>query len=132
MSVFWTRNLLVCLLLICAVASLPGCSSTTYQDVHVDIDYYIVNLRADEILVRNCDGESGIVGFFLEPGEIYHFTYHDDMAFAHGDDEERGPHIIFDLYARGQNDRFEQYIGCCEFHPLLGPDHVFAETCFVD
>ena len=131
MYVFLIRKLLVCVLLICTTLSLPGCL-TKYGEIHVDVDYYIVNLRPDEILARDRNGEAGIVGFFLESGQTYHFGYHGDMISARGDDEQRGPYIAFDLYIRGQNDRFEQHIGCCEFHPYLVSNYAFAETCFVE
>ncbi|KPK99664.1 MAG: hypothetical protein AMJ91_06850 [candidate division Zixibacteria bacterium SM23_73_3] len=112
-------------------ASLGGCSSPIYEDKHVDIDYYILNLRADEILVKNRSGAAGIVGFFLEPGETYRFGYHNDMAFRISDDNRRGAHLIFDYYASGDLGRFDQYIGSCEFHPKLDANYAAAETCYV-
>ncbi|KPJ64253.1 hypothetical protein AMJ44_13115 [candidate division WOR-1 bacterium DG_54_3] len=106
-----------------------GCEEH-YRDKWVQIDYYIVNGREDEILVKNKDGAGGIVGFFLAPGESYHFSYHGNMAFRITDRDPRGIRLIFDFYASGDDARFDQYISTCEFCPQL-ENHACVETCFV-
>ena len=102
------------------------------EDKHVDIDYYVVNTRPDEILIKNRDAASGIVGFFLGSGEIYHFAYHGNKSFDVMDDDPHGIHIIFDFYASGDDASFTTHIGYCEFHPELDESYACVETCFVD
>jgi len=107
-----------------------GCGDNL-EDRWVDIDYYVVNSRADEILVKNRDAANGIVGFFLCSGEVYHFGYHGKMAFKIMDDDPHGIHIIFDFYAPGGDESYTEYIGYYEFSPELDENHACVETCFV-
>jgi len=101
------------------------------ENRRVDIDYYVVNTRPDEILVKDRDGTNGIVGFFLGSGEVYHFPYHGNMSFDVLDDDPHGIHIIFDFYASDSDASFTEYIGYCELFPELGENHACVETCFV-
>jgi hypothetical protein len=123
------RKFSQCLLLLCLALFVWGCPWD--WDKRVDIDYYIVNTRADEILVKNRDAASGIVGFFLGSGELYHFAYHAHMSFKVTDDDPHGIHIIFDFYASGDDARFTEYIGYCEFAGELDENYACVETCFV-
>jgi hypothetical protein len=107
-----------------------GCSENL-EDRWVDIDYYVINTRLDEILVKNRDAANGIVGFFLCSGEVYHFGYHGKMAFKIMDDDPHGIHIIFDFYAPGDDASFTKHIGYYEFSPELDENHACVETCFV-
>ena len=101
------------------------------EDKRVDIDYYVVNTRPDEILVKERDAANGIVGFFLGSGEIYHFAYYGHMAFEVGDPDPRGIHMIFDFFASGDDASFTESLGSCEFDPELDENYACVETCFV-
>jgi hypothetical protein len=108
------------LLLLCLALLVRGC-----------IGYYVVNTRPDEILVKERDAANGIVGFFLEPGETYHFAYYGDMSFEVLDDDPHGVNIIFDFYASGDDASFTEFIGYCEFAGELDENYACVETCFV-
>lgn len=101
------------------------------EDRCVNIDYYVINTRPDEILVKNRDAASGIVGFFLGSGEVYHFGYHKMMAFKITDNDPHGIRITFDFYASGDDASFSEHIGCYEFFPKLDERYAYVETCFV-
>ena len=117
------------LLLLCLALLVWGCIRS--EDKHVDIDYYVVNTRPDEILVKDRDAANGIVGFFLDSGETYHFAYYGNKSFNVMDDDPHGIHIIFDFYASGDDASFTEYIGYCEFDPELDENYACVETCFV-
>lgn len=123
------RKFSQCLLPLCLALFAWGCIWN--EDKHADIDYYVVNARPDEILVKERDAANGIVGFFLGSGEIYHFAYYGDMAFEVGDDDPHGIHIIFDFFASGGDANFTEYIGYYEFAPKLDENYACVETCFV-
>jgi hypothetical protein len=122
---------LLCFLLLCWTTEFVGGCGEIYQNKWVRIDYFVVNGRENEILVKNRDGAGGIVGFFLESGEIYHFDYYGDMAFRTSDDDPHGIRLTFDFYASGDQGRFDQHIGSYEFYPDLGGNYACVETCFV-
>jgi hypothetical protein len=107
-----------------------GCGDIM-EDRCVNIDYYVINTRTDEILVKNRDAASGIVGFFLGSGEVYHYGYHEMMSFKVTDNDPYGIHIVFDFYASGDNANFTEHIGYYEFHPKLNESNACVETCFV-
>ncbi|UCB53200.1 MAG: hypothetical protein JSV10_03735 [Candidatus Zixiibacteriota bacterium] len=117
------------LLVPCLALLVWGCQPE--EDKHVDIDYYVVNTRPDEILVKERDTSNGIVGFFLDSGETYHFAYYGNMSFRVMDDDPHGVHIIFDFYASGDDASFTEYIGYCEFAGELDENYACVETCFV-
>ena len=118
------------LLLFSVALFLWGCGDNM-EDRCVNIDYYVINTRPDEILVKNRDAASGIVGFFLGSGEVYHFGYHRMMAFRITDNDPHGIRIIFDFYASGDDASFSEHIGCYEFFPKLNECYAYVETCFV-
>jgi hypothetical protein len=129
MRVSVVRMLLPLLLLFLVVLLIWGC--VWVKDRYVEIDYYVINTRPDEILVKNKEGAEGIVGFFLGSGEVYHFAYHADMAFEDPDPDPRGIRIVFDFYASGDDASFSEYIGGYEFYPALNDNYACVETCFV-
>jgi hypothetical protein len=118
------------LLLFSAALFIWGCGDRV-EDRCVHIDYYVINTRPDEILVKDRDAASGIVGFFLGSAEVYHYGYHEMMSFKITDNEPYGIHIIFDFYASGDDASFTEHIGYCEFHPKLNESNACVETCFV-
>lgn len=137
MSIHAGYKSLFCCLLACLVT--VACSSLwsdyTY-DVHVDVDYYIVNARQDEIMVKDHEGERGIVGFFLAPGEAYHFGHHKDVdvRFNHESIEQsdlEGLNLTFYFYAAGHEGRFDEYLGAHQFVPYLDENKSFLDTFFV-
>lgn len=97
----------------------------------MDIDFYVINTRSDEILVRNRDAHSGIVGFFLTPGEEYHFNYHIDVTFRDERNDLSHFHIFFDFYASGEDSSFTEYIGDYLFILRSTESYAYSETCFV-
>lgn len=101
------------------------------EDRHVNIDYYVINTRSDEILVKDRDAANGIVGFFLGSGEVYHFAYYGNMSFEVMDDDPHGIRIIFDFYAPGDDASYTEHIGYYEFSPELDENHACVETCFI-
>ncbi|MGB7061670.1 MAG: hypothetical protein WBF13_04865 [Candidatus Zixiibacteriota bacterium] len=101
------------------------------EDRSVHIDYYVINTRPDEILVKNRDAASGIVGFFLGSGKVYHYGYHKMMAFTITDVDPYSIHMVFDFYASGDDASFTEHIGYYEFHPKLDESNACVETCFV-
>jgi hypothetical protein len=129
MHVSVVRGLFPLLLLFLAAVLIWGCIPV--RDQYVEIDYYVMNTRSDEILVKNKDGAEGVVGFFLGSGEVYHFAYHADMAFEDLDPDPHGMRIVFDFYASGDDASFSEYIGGYEFHPALNDNYACVETCFV-
>jgi hypothetical protein len=105
-------------------------------DVHVDVDYYILNARQDEIMVKDHEGKRGIVGFFLAPGEAYHFGYHEDVDvwFLHESIEQsdlEGLYLTFYFYSAGPEGRFDEYLGTHRFVPYLDENKSFVDTFFV-
>jgi hypothetical protein len=108
-----------------------GCSGDIMEDRSVHIDYFVINTRPDEILVKNRDAASGIVGFFLGSGEVYHYGYHEMMSFRTTDNNPYSIHIVFDFYASGDDASYTEHIGYYEFHPKLNESNACAETCFV-
>ena len=117
------------LLPVCLALLVWGC--IRLEDKRVEIDYWVVNTRSDEILVKERDAANGIVGFFLGPEESYHFAYYGNKSFEVLDSDPHGIHIIFDFYASGDDASFIEYIGYCEFDPQLDENYTCAETCFV-
>ena len=107
-----------------------GCGDN-YRDESVKVDYYVINTRLDEILVKNRDAANGIVGFFLGSGEVYHFEYHGQMAIKILDDNPHSIRITFDFYASGKASSFTEHIGAYEFYPEFNSDYACVETCFV-
>jgi hypothetical protein len=129
MRISVVRKFLPFLLLFGVIAFIWGC--IVEEDRRVDIDYYVINTRPDEILVKNRDAANGILGFFLDSGEVYHFAYHGEMSFYGLDNDRHGIHIIFDFYASGDDASFTEYIGYCEFAGELDENYACVETCFV-
>jgi len=130
----------VCECVLCVLlASLATfqCDVYTYGEEHVDVDYYIMNAREDDILVRTKDGHRGIVGFFLTSGEIYHFGYHGKITYSKDfqdsmeQDDLGGLILTFYFYAAGADGRFEDLIGAHEFVPYLDENNSLVDTFFV-
>ena len=119
------------LLLFSAALFIWGCGDRM-EDNFVDIHYYVINTRSTEILVKNRDAANGIVGFFLDSGETYHFAYHGKMSFKVTDNDPYGIRMILDFYVSGDDASFTTHIGYCEFHPELDESYACVETCFVD
>lgn len=124
------RKTLLFLLLFGLALFICGCGDRM-EDRSVHIDYYVINTRPDEILVKNRDAASGIVGFFLDSGKVYHYGYHKMMAFNITDTNPYSIHIVFDFYASGDDASFTEHIGYYEFHPKLDESNACVETCFV-
>lgn len=115
---------------------LTGCDSNDYHDVRIDLDYYIVNQRSDEILLRNRRDAEGVIGFFLKPTETYHIGYHNDITIDKTKERPdtfdlRGLYMSFDFYVAGANNDFQQNVGSYDFAPKLNYSNAYIDTCFV-
>jgi len=103
----------------------------------ISIDYYIINRRLETILVKNRDGTNGIVGFFLDSGQVYHFAYHDKIWIPISHDRPEPSDLqdfkfIFDFYSPGEDGNFQEWIGDYTFVPDLQGSLSYIDTCFVD
>lgn len=113
------------------------CDSYTYGEEYVNVDYYIVNAREDDILVRTKEDQRSIIGFFLTSGETYHFGYHGKITYSkHSQDSMEqddlgGLIMTFNFYAPGPDGRFEKLIGGHEFVPYLDENNSLVDTFFV-
>jgi len=102
----------------------------------ISIDYYIVNCRTEEILVKNRAGANGIIGFFLTSGQVYHYSYHDKIWVRLGHRYPTSSDIedfefTFDFYAPGADGAFQEWIGSFTFVPDLKGSLSYVDTCYV-
>jgi hypothetical protein len=131
MRILICRKTFLLLSLLGTVPFFWGCTGDLMEDRSVHIDYFVMNTRSDEILVRNRDAAAGIVGFFLGSGEVYHYGYHEMMSFRTTDNDPYGIHIVLDFYAAGNDSSYTEHIGYYEFRPKLDESNACVETCFV-
>jgi hypothetical protein len=133
MCVSLRQSSIVCLLL-ALLSTVIFCScGSNYDPKYVEVDYYIVNSRQDEILVKS--PEAGIVGFFLAPAEVYHFSYHGDTSVPAWRNPEQSDfnslNLKYDFFISGPDGCFDEYICTHEFTAYLLDSASFVDTFFV-